>query len=178
MAIKAGTFFAVTGINELDQKLAEMETKLRDKYIRKATRQAAKAVLAHAKRLVPENTGQLAASLKVRSASTGYKSKEGKRKRISKYRGLIGHGVVAGEGVFQGDQFYAGFVEFGTKDRWTKSALWKDPKQTGKAAFRGRIDSTKWAFLRPALYAEEQNTRAIFQIEMARFVMNEGKAVL
>lgn len=175
MAIRAGSYFEITGIAELDKKLAGMEKKLQDKYLRKATRVAAKAVLVHARRLVPEDSGALAASLKVRSAAMTTTTKGGKKKRSTKYRGLVGHGVIAGDGLFKGDQFYAGFLEFGTKQRKTKAALWKDPRNTGGGANRGRLDEQKFAFLRPALYAEESTTRQIFRVEVARFVTEAGK---
>lgn len=159
----SGPEFIITGSRELDKKFSEMPKRLQNNHMRKATRAAAKAVLVHAQRLVPEDTGALAASLKVRSAAMTTTTSGGTRRRIRKYRGMIGHGVSTTEGLFKGKQFYAGFVEFGTKTRTTKAG-----------ANRGLIESGKWAFLRPALYAEEDKTRQIFKTEMVRFIAEEA----
>lgn len=168
--VVAGSYFAITGVAELDATLSGMETKLRNQAVRKATRAAAKLVLAKAQELVPEDSGDLAESLKVVSAATHYVTRGGQRKRSKKYRGLIGHGVRAGEGLFKGDQFYAGFVEFGTGERATKS-------RSGRVqgANRGRIEPDKFAFLRPALYATEAETRTRFRVEVMAWLREQSR---
>lgn len=104
-------------ITELDNKLLALPKSLANKGARKATRAAAKVVLADAKALVPEDTGQLKRSLKVRS-----------RKRSRRNKGTVGHSVVTGESLFTGDQYYGGFIELGTRkkeaDPYLRPALW------------------------------------------------------
>ena len=77
----------------------------------------------------------------------------------------MGHGVYVGEGLFKGDQFYAGFLEFGTK-----------PRQTKSGANRGRIDEQKWAFLRPALFAQAGLAVPVLTKHVRRFMRTLNKS--
>ena len=97
-------YFQVEGYPELERRLNAFEGKHIKATLRKATRSAGKKVLEIAKRLAPRLTGALAASLKVRSV---------KRRRSNK--GDIGVSVQTSAGWFKGDQFYAAFIEFGTR---------------------------------------------------------------
>lgn len=162
MTIKAGAGIYITGVKELDKALNGLERKLQSKALRKATRAIAKQVATDARRIVSEDTGDIAASIKVRSAATTY-SKDGKRKRIASMRGMVGHGVVAGEGLFKGDAFYAGFLEFGTKERYTRHS----------GAYRGRLEQTQHAFLRPALYGNQHLAQQQFRAEISAFIQQQ-----
>lgn len=127
----------IEGAPELSRKLAEFEGKVGKKLHRKAARQAAKLVLASAKMHVPVQYGTLESSLKV--------------KAVKRSRTRIGVEVATAEGMFQGDSFYGGFVELGTKERFHKS---------GKSV--GRIENQKFSFLRPALYDNEEAVRRTY----------------
>ena len=95
----------MTGFAELDSKFDGLNKSMQGKLTRRVTREVAKSVLALAKARVPVDSGDLEASLVVRSA-TG-------RKR----RGEISHSVMTRDGMFRGDQFYGGFVELGYTHR-------------------------------------------------------------
>ena len=59
--------------------------------------------------------------------------------------------------MFQGDEFYGGFIEFGTQPRYTAS---------GQA--RGQVEPE--SFMRWALYGNEQRIKQIFRRELLRAV--------
>lgn len=104
----ARSMMTITGLEELDAAMRELPKKIARQGIRKPLRAGAKVVLAEAKRNAPRGvTGNLRRSLKVRA---------GKRKK-----GIISMRVTTSEGWFKGDEFYAGFVEFGTKERRHRS---------------------------------------------------------
>ena len=134
----------VTGDKFIDKALAEFDDKVQKKITRKATREGAKLVLERAKALAPWREGTLEQSLKVRAK---------KRSR----RGGIGHSVLASKdnSLFVGDTFYAGFLEYGTKERRHKS---------GKSV--GRIEAGVHDFLRPALYQSTGPVRQMFNTAM------------
>jgi len=66
---------------------------------------------------------------------------------------------VAGDGFFVGDQFYGGFMEFGTKVRTTRSG-----------AGRGAIVPRKFEFLRPAIYDNQTQIRKLFVDAVKQFI--------
>ena len=106
----------------LDKALSRLPKNLANKGARKATREAAKIVQRDAVQLAPIDTGQLEASIKVRA-----------RKRSRRNRGTVGHSVMTGEHLFQGDQFYAGFQELGTEkmeaNPFLRPALWGNQRK-------------------------------------------------
>lgn len=163
--IPAGSGLFLTGDKQLLKKFAQMPDALQRKALRPGTRELAKKAKDHAARIAPEDTGALAASLKVRSAATSYTTKQGKRRRIRKFRDMVGHGVFVGDGLFKGDQFYAGFLEFGT-----------EPRQTKSGASRGRILEQEWAFLRPALYAQAPYAVPVLGTHVRRFMRSQQVA--
>lgn len=141
----------VTGDKALDRLLAGLDGKLQKKLSRQATRKSAKdIVLPDAKARVPEDSSDLADSLVVRS--------------IKRSRGKIGHMVTTKDGLYEGDQFYGGFLEFGTKERQHKSG-----KQVGA------IQPHKFAFLRPAIYDNEARISAEY-VSDVRELINEAAA--
>lgn len=125
----------VTGDKELDRRLRSLPPKVLKKLARRAVRPAAKEVLARAIDEVPVDTGDLEDSLKVRAL-----------KRSRKNKDKVGSRVVTGEGFFKGDQYYGGFVEFGTS----------------KMAAR--------PFLRPAAISAEPAVKRVFTSAMKRIV--------
>lgn len=161
-AVGADGFISVTvsltGLDVVDNMLADLPDNLRKKCVRHATRKVAKIVLAEARRIAPRKTGALADSLRVRSMERSKRTRKGD----------IGHAVVTGERFFAGDQFYGGFLEFGTEQRFTK-----------KRDNRGRIDHLQWQFLRPALYADREGKRQVFVAEiqawLKKLVANANK---
>ena len=132
----------VTGDEQLDRTLAALEPKLQKRAIRKATRAASKQVLATARQRVPSDEGDLERSLKVRA--------------LKRSRNRVGHQVLVSDGLFEGDEFYGGFVEFGTQQRFHKT--------TGKSV--GRIDPGDFDFLRPSLYENRTTVLQIFNNTM------------
>lgn len=97
----AGTGVIVTGDLELDAKLSTLEKKVQKKVAKKSMRKAAKEIiLPEAKNRVPVDSGALEESLVVRS--------------LKRSRSRIGVEVRTKEGFFKGDEFYGGFIEFGT----------------------------------------------------------------
>lgn len=140
----------LTGDKEVDKKLAALGPKLQKKLSRQATRKAAKdIVLPAAQAAVPVDTGELEDSLKVRA--------------VTRKRGLLGHMVVAGDGFYIGDQYYGGFIEFGTKERATRTGL-----------RRGSIQPSKHAYLRPAIYNNETRIRKLFVDTVRQFIQQQS----
>ena len=150
--MKAGGGVIVTGDEALDKLLATLTPKLQKKLIRQATRKSAKnIVLPEARNRVPVDTGDLEESLTV--------------KAIKRSRNKIGSMVATKDGFFSGDQFYGGMIEFGTKERTQKS--------TGKSV--GAIQPHKFAFLRPAVYDNEDRIKAEY-IKDVRELIGEAAA--
>lgn len=135
----------LTGDKELDKTLRDLPVKLQKKGIRKATRAAAKMIKDDAVRRVPVFSGELERSLTVRTA------KRANGKALPRH--TFGHAVATREAMFQGDTFYGGFIEFGTKLRLTRS---------GES--RGAVDET--SFIREALYGNKHQVRSIFRREL------------
>lgn len=96
--------FTIEGLPEVTAKLREFEPRVARKQLAKATRAAAKMVLAACKQLVPILTGALGKSLRVRA-----------KVRTRKNKNDIGASVTTGKGWFKGDTYYGGFIEFGTE---------------------------------------------------------------
>jgi HK97 gp10 family phage protein len=123
-----GTGFEITGIAELDATLNEMEKRTMRKHVARAVRTVAKKVLAEAKMLVPVDEGELKKSLKIRRA-----------KRSRKLKNQVVDQVFTGEGFFKGDQYYGGFVEYGT------------------------VKMSARPFLRPAVYSQKYTANITFR---------------
>ena len=125
--------FVITGVKELDAKLASFEPKLRTKIMRSATREAAKYVAADARRLAPHDTGELEKSIKVRA-----------RPRSRSNKNSVGHGITGGSNFFaEGMPFYAKFMELGWKylpdgDPFLRPALYGNARRV-KLMFARRI---------------------------------------
>lgn len=143
---------SVTGITEIDAKLAAMPTILRNKAMRKGCREVAKITLKDARARAPKASGNLAKSLVVKATKISRKNR----------KFIVGVSVTTKQGLFQGDQFYGGFLELGTAARKQKT--------TGRAT--GSIDKQRWAFLRPALAAFLDTKHQVFQAVITKW-MNE-----
>ena len=143
----------ITGFIELDKKLAGMEKKLRRKYLAKATREVSKMTKTLAQSYAPHDTGALERDIRVRSL-----------KRSRKFKLFVGATVRVGERMFVGDQFYGGFLEFGTKVRTTKSG-----------ANRGRIEESKYDFLRRALWTHQEAKRQLFVDQVRKWIKHESE---
>ena len=96
-------------VRKLNRKLKQLESKIEKKLVRQALRAGAKVVAEEAKQLAPVDTGELKSKIKVWALKRS-------RKRI---------GVLVGTSAkeYTGDQFYAAFVEYGTKDQPAKPFL-------------------------------------------------------
>jgi HK97 gp10 family phage protein len=140
----------ITGIEEVDAAFKDIPLSLQKKGCRKGTRAAAKAVLLAAYKYVPVKTGALRKSLKVRAQ---------KRFRDKRRKDWVGALVQTVDGMFKGDQFYGGFLEFGTKERITKAG---HPT--------GRIDRDEWNYLRQALYENRSVKLAAFEAEVTKWL--------
>lgn len=143
-----------TDISKLQSKLDALAPALQKQVLRKATREVAKFTQQIAIELAPEDTGDLVRSLKVRAD---------KRSRAAGKSGQVATNVNTDEGLFKGDEFYAGMMEFGTEPRWTK-----------KGAYRGLIQRGKFDFLRPALYTHVERKRQIFLMAVRRWIRTLG----
>ena len=153
------TSLNTTGIRELDRVLDKLEPKLRNQALRKATREVAKVSQSLAKQDAPHETGQLEQSLKVRTA----KKKDLSRALNTSYRSLR---TIVGHTVETGEAFYAVMVEFGTRQRRTRSG-----------ANRGRIPANTYSFLRPALWRFPDRKRRIFIHRIAEWIRAQGGKV-
>jgi len=104
MARKAGGGKAfVLGIAEIDKKMRRLEPKIAKQVVRKEIREAMKPILAAAKEAAPVGeTGQLKAAIRLRVG------------KVKRGTGQIKFVVMIGKGFFKGDQYYGGFVHFGT----------------------------------------------------------------
>jgi HK97 gp10 family phage protein len=142
---------SITGVKEIDRALMEFERKAKNKAIRTAAREAARDVQREAVILAPHHTGALERAIRVRGA----------KKRAGRGRDVIGASIVVGEGFFAGDTFYAGFLEFGTRERF---------HQSGKST--GRIEPGVFDFLRQALFTNTQRVLQTFRRALIRIVVN------
>lgn len=91
----------VTGVEELDKKLAALMGAQAKAAIRKASRAALKPIADAAKSNAPRRSGRLRKSIKV--------------KALPRSRSHVGSQVVSGgdDNAFAGHTFYGGFQEFG-----------------------------------------------------------------
>lgn len=137
-----------TGDKQLDKMFAALPEGMQKRGLRKATREVAKITRDVALDMVPERSGALARSLKVRA-----------RKRTRKYPHTVATSVITGEELFSGEAYYGGFLEFGTVERKTKA---------GKSV--GRIEPGKFSFLRPALLAYQAYKLTIFKSVMSQWM--------
>jgi HK97 gp10 family phage protein len=139
----------LTGDKELDAMFAAMNNTMQKKALRPATRTVAKMVLEQARAEVPEDTGLLRSELRIKAKA-----------RSKRYPHTVGVTVGFRDDLFQGDTFYAGFMEFGTEPRYHKVRAYAD---SVRARYTGKIDSTRFAFLRPALWSYPERKQAVFR---------------
>lgn len=149
----------LTGIAELDTMFREMPEKLQKKALRPAARAVAKMVLEQAKAEVPEDTGLLRSELRIKA-----------KKRTRRYPHTIGMTVGFADDLFKGDTFYAGMLEFGTTFRFTKSR--GGTRNRSKPKYTGKIDDTRFAFLRPSLWSYPERKQAIFRKALVAWLSN------
>lgn len=128
-----GGTIRLEGAAELEKKLNALDRKVANTISKKAVRAGAKTVLAKAKQLVPKKSKLLSKSLKVRA---------GKRRK-----GTVRFSVQTKDGFFQGETFYAAFVEFGHK--------------AGSRKLENRKEVPAHPFLEPAF---EQSTGAAVDV--------------
>lgn len=95
-----GLYITPVGAAQIKRAFKLLPKAVAKRVIRKAMRPALKGVAAKVKELVPVDTGLTRDSVKVRAAK---RSKRG-----------FGLNVQIGEGDYQGQTFYAAFVEYGT----------------------------------------------------------------
>lgn len=91
----------VEGLKELGETLRNLDAKLVKKVVRKGLRAGAKVVLAEVRASAPKRTGRMAKAFQITGGGRGVK------------RGQVGLRLQVGKKWFVGDQFYAGFQEFG-----------------------------------------------------------------
>lgn len=109
-----GRLYVVTGVEELNNAFKMFEKRTQRQVTRKALRPAGDVVKNDAKAMVPVDTGLLESSIK--------------RKAAKRSRNKIGVQVTTGQGLFKGETFYGGHIEYGTKkmeaDSYLRPALW------------------------------------------------------
>lgn len=172
----------ITGDKQLDKKLRTLGTTLARKYLRKATREVAKHVLADARSMVRVKTGKLKRSLKVRALP-----------RRGRKQDEIGHTITTGSGLFEGETFYGGFLEFGwapmrgRRNTFTEQKAARRRARYQRAKLRGRrgnlesdvipdLDRNEgYPFLRPALYGKDPERLQMFVATVRQFIHDEGK---
>ena len=134
------------GVDQLLNRLEGFDKKVRRKIERRAIRKAGRPVLSTAKRLAPiadeydvhdmeHEPGALQKSLRLRVL----KSTAGRRRA-----GIYGVRIQAGADshMFKGEQFYGGFVEFGTVHQMAQgfmAAAATENQATSKEIFRTEI---------------------------------------
>jgi HK97 gp10 family phage protein len=98
----------IEGIREMARAFRKLSDDAQNKIAKAATTTAAQPVLADARAQAPGLTGQVKRSLRVstrkRRGGGGYTSR-----------------VQSSKGDYQGDDFYASFITYGTKERFTRS---------------------------------------------------------
>lgn len=142
------------GLSHVRAVLDTLGPKLESKVIVQSMRQAMKPVLAAAKSYAPVRSGALRRSLSIRT-------QRGKKRS----KGIVRVGVVPGKRWFVGDQYYAGFVEFGFDKvptyRVGNRILSRKPRSG---------ESTEAVpakpFLRPALDSNRDRVVSIFRREV------------
>lgn len=155
----------ITGVKELDAVLAGLEVNLQKRAARFATRKVAKIVADEAMREAPSKTGALRQSIVV-----------ARQQRDRKFqKAEVGYSVTVGQGFYKGDQFYAGMLEFGTKDRYHKIRFSWSTGFTGARKFVGRIDPNKHSYIRKALYSNREAKNQVFISEIRRWIANLRK---
>lgn len=116
----------LTGVKELDKALRQLEPKMQKKAIKKATRVAAKKVLANTRSLTPKDTGAMSRSFSVRSVTRRTKKKTGVIKQGMNKK--TGHKYSYAVRQIVGE-------EFGAKVEISRKSL---AKQTENLVMRGR----------------------------------------
>lgn len=133
----------VLGVAELDRSLAEFADTMRKNLIRAASRSICKKIVADVKSTAPRKTGALAEAVRVAPMAG---SRKGKYRTRGGGVNKIGASVRVGAGFFLGKTFYGGFLEYGTKSRFTSRPL----------KYVGHVDGERWAFVRPAMERNRQ----------------------
>lgn len=109
----------LTGAIELRAKLKEIDTKVSKTYLRQALRAGAKVIQQACLQAAPVKTGQTKRAIKVRAAKRS-------RKGITMM-------VSIGKGMFTGDTFYAGFLEYGyTRKNFREQGNWAKAGKQGQ----------------------------------------------
>lgn len=145
----------LSGDDEIDKILKGLPIGLQKKGARKAVRQVAKIVMQAARKYAPKKTGALRRSLTVRMA---------KRSRKKANMHDVGALAVTRGGMFKGDQYYGGFLEYGTAERWSKRRRKTDDDLANPRGFyRGAIPKDTFDYMRKALYENREHKRFMFQ---------------
>lgn len=155
-AASSGVF--LTGDKEIDRQLMLFENKVQKKVGRKATRAGARAVLAAVKSDAPWLTGTIHDTLKVRAIKVS-------RRKANKF----GHQVIVGDGdsqgMFSGDAYYAGFLEYGTRER-----VQQKPRKSV-----GQIEPGAHDFIRRALYDNAGTVRSVSITELRNAIREAAR---
>ena len=137
------TSMKITGLSDLGRNLKALEEKVQGQVLRRAVEAGAQPVLESAKSNAPVDTGQLRDSLEI---TTSLKE------------GTAVASVGTGEKDYQGETFYASFVEYG---HTTKQGKHVPPKP----------------FLRPAFDSNKERSMGIIVDELKRGIEQAAKGV-
>lgn len=157
MAGKNKLKFALSGDVELDLKLREIAAEDGPRSINAAMRKALRAAM---KTIVMP---AVIANLR-RNNNTGFLMSQVRIKAGRRSRNKIRISVGFPDPLFQGDTYYAGFIEFGTKVRTVK----KTRQKVGYI----KADS----FLRAALYPNANKILALVREHMTAFIAKQNAA--
>lgn len=134
----------VTGDKKLNRKLQTLKGPLQKKAVRQASRESLKAHLLPAtKRAAPRRSGRLQRAVKVRA--------------LPRSRKALGARITVGNQSFQGETFYAGFIEYGRK--------------TGKRGSAGRRQVPPNDFMRRTAKRKKQAVLADYKRRMRQKIV-------
>lgn len=155
------------GSKELEAAMADLSKNIQRRVVAKALKKGAEIVLKRARELVPVETGRLRDSLRIRQ-------RRGKRDKIdlSVPEVIIttSEGQDVAGGLFTGDAWYGGFVEYGhavrgkKKRRKVKTTIGRILREVTQALGAGPKMVPPQSFLRRARDEKADEVRSYFRL--------------
>jgi HK97 gp10 family phage protein len=144
--------YDVTGIDSLDRNIQKLVAEHGNKGINKAMREASKKIAKHM--VLPRVKIDVA-------VKSGFIKRQFKARALKRSKSRVGYTVGFKDDLFTGDTYYYGFLEFGTKSRWS-----------GKR-YTGQIKGD--AVLRTALYDSKGAARQRFLDDIAGWIKDANQ---
>ena len=149
------------GLSHAQEALATLPAKIQSRVVRLAARKAAKPVADAARSNAPVDSGTLRGAIQVVTL------------RSRKFKNIVKVAVTPGKKWFNGDAYYAGFIEFGYMKAPTYRA---NGKILSKKRSPDRSDYEEVLprpFLRPALDQAKSQVMSIFRNEISKGIARE-----